>query len=399
MAQHRQAGNPFVRADTLQQVDYTRDETLRPWLTWVVSFGVWTVIGLAETVSRYQYQKSLGFPITLYDFGVPLVNSYIWALLTPPVLSFATRYPVERNHIARRFLGYFLGGVLFTIVHVVLRGVLFPVRDPRVGQVSTVGWLLFKRLFLAAGTEDMFQIYMPIVVFGQMIAYYQRFKNREVQLAEAQLEALKSRLQPHFLFNTLNSISALMFSDVKAADKMMSRLGDLLRSILEEGGIQETTLSKELQFLDMYVQIEKIRFDGRLEVVIYADPATLDAHVPQLLLQPLVENAIHHGIAKLSGGGTVRVTSFHDCTQLHLRITDNGRGLEPASNALGQRHGVGLTATRIRLQALYGDSQDFSVDNVPEGGVEVSIDIPFSVEAMAVPQVSKSMLNGAYAES
>jgi signal transduction histidine kinase len=349
---------------------------------------------LAETVSRYQYQKSLGFPVTLYDFGVPLVNSYIWALLTPPVLSFATRYPVERNHATYRVFGYFLGGVLFTVVHVLLRGLLYPVRDPRVGQVPTIGWILFKRLFLAAGTEDMFQIYMPIVVFGQMMAYYQRLKNREVQLAEAQLEALKSKLQPHFLFNTLNSISALMFSDVKAADKMMSRLGDLLRSTLEEGGIQETTLGKELELLDMYVQIEKLRFNDRLQVIVQADPATLDAHVPQLLLQPLVENAIHHGIAKCSGGGTVRVTSFHDCVHLHLRITDNGRGLEQGSSSMAQREGVGLTATRKRLQALYGACQSFSIDNVPEGGVEVSIDIPFSVEALAERQGSKKVLDG-----
>jgi LytS/YehU family sensor histidine kinase len=241
----------------------------------------------------------------------------------------------------------------------------------------------------------MFQIYMPIVVFGQMMAYYQRLKNREVQLAEAQLEALKSKLQPHFLFNTLNSISALMFSDVKAADKMMSRLGDLLRSTLEEGGVQETTLGKELQFLDMYVQIEKLRFTDRLEVIVQADPATLDAHVPQLLLQPLVENAIHHGIAKCSGGGTVRIASFHDCTHLHLRIADNGRGLEQGSS---QREGVGLAATRTRLQALYGESQSFSIDNLPEGGVEVSIAIPFSVEALAERPAPKSMLDGVYAE-
>jgi LytS/YehU family sensor histidine kinase len=148
----------------------------------------------------------------------------------------------------------------------------------------------------------------------------------------------------------------------------------------------------------MYVQIEKVRFNDRLQVIVQVDPSTLDAHVPQLLLQPLVENAIHHGIAKCSGGGIVRVTSFHDCTHLHLRIIDNGRGLGQGPSPMAQHQGVGLNATRKRLQALYGDSQTFSIDNLPEGGVEVSIDIPFSVEPLTVGQGSNRVLDEAYAE-
>ena len=200
-----------------------------------------------------------------------------------------------------------------------------------------------------------------------------------MHLAKAHLQSLKSQLRPHFLFNTMHSISALMLTDVHAADKMMTRLSDLLRMSLEDGSLQMTTLYRELEFVGGYLEIEKIRFDDRLNVHLDIAPDTLDAEVPHLILQPLVENAVRHGIAKRSAAGELRIQSTRDNGNLLLRIVDNGPGVIE-SNCSGSKSSLGLRATRERLQTLYGNHQRFSLRNLPEGGVEACVQIPFRVE-------------------
>jgi two-component system LytT family sensor kinase len=195
-------------------------------------------------------------------------------------------------------------------------------------------------------------------------------------LAKAHLHALKSQLQPHFLFNTLHSISALMLTDAMAADRMMSRLSDLLRMSLESDRAQITTLSRELEFVNGYLEIEKVRFEDRLTVVLDIAPETLDAQVPHLLLQPLVENAVRHGVARLPSGGEIRITTSHNDRSLHMRIRDNGPGLIDAAE-VQSKDGLGLGATRERLRTLYGNDQEIDVRNAVDGGVEVHVRIPF----------------------
>ncbi len=173
-----------------------------------------------------------------------------------------------------------------------------------------------------------------------------------------------------------------MHTDVQAADKMMSRLSDLLRMSLDNDGVQITTLSRELEFVTGYLVIESIRFDDRLSVSLDIAPDTLDAQVPHLLLQPLVENAVRHGIAKLTSTGEIKIISGHDGRTLSLSIQDNGPGFD-ALSARQTRGGLGLKATRERLQTLYGDDQSVNIHNLPGRGVEVVVQIPFRVNPEA----------------
>jgi two-component system, LytTR family, sensor kinase len=226
---------------------------------------------------------------------------------------------------------------------------------------------------------------VPILLVAHALSYYRRFRDRqlhsaklEVQLAKSHLQTLKSHLQPHFLFNTMHSISALMLTDVKAADKMMTRLSDLLRMTLESSGIQITSLSRELEFVAGYLEIEKVRFGERLHVVLDIAPETLDAQVPSLLLQPLVENAIRHGISRLSSGGNVWITASRDGSDLCLRVRDNGPGLVKIDDA-PPRPGFGLRSTRERLRTLYGNQQSFEIQDAPSAGVEIWVKVPFRV--------------------
>jgi two-component system LytT family sensor kinase len=228
-------------------------------------------------------------------------------------------------------------------------------------------------------------VYTGIVLIGHAVSYHQSFREGELrksqlesQLATARLEALQSQLQPHFLFNTLHSISSLMLTDVAAADQMMSLLSDLLRMSLATKGSQVTTLRDELQFVDTYLEIETIRFEERLTVLRDISPDTLDAVVPHLLLQPLVENAVRHGVARLSSGGQIRIASSRNGRDLYLRVTDNGPGFAD-SGQIPSGAGLGLKATQERLSTLYGTNQAMDIRAAGEGGVDVQLRIPLSM--------------------
>ena len=192
--------------------------------------------------------------------------------------------------------------------------------------------------------------YLVIVLNLVALDYYRKYRDREYRLAQAQLQALKAQLQAHFLFNTLNSISTLMHEDVEAADRMVVSLGDLLRATLSEVGGQEVTLGRELEVLDLYLRIQLIRFQDRLRVNSDVDPRALDACVPNLVLQPLVENAIKHGIAPHSVDGVVDIGARADGASLVLRVHDDGPGLrEPHEET---REGLGLSNTRATRTSL-----------------------------------------------
>jgi sensor histidine kinase YesM len=223
-------------------------------------------------------------------------------------------------------------------------------------------------------------IYGVIVTIVHAFDYYQKFRERELRslelekhLAEAKLEALQMQLNPHFLFNTLHGISALMHKDVDMADRILSRLSDLLRRTLENTGTQEVPLKQELDFLERYLEIERTRFGDRLTVRMHIDPDTLEAQVPNLVLQPLVENAIRHGIEPHAKPGIIELRAQRKNGMLHLQVQDNGAGL-----AGGQplEEGIGLSNTRARLQQLYGSAHQFQLRNLTSGGLVVSITIP-----------------------
>jgi LytS/YehU family sensor histidine kinase len=223
--------------------------------------------------------------------------------------------------------------------------------------------------------------YWGIVVIEHALDYYRKLQERELrasqleaQLAQAQLQVLKCQLHPHFLFNTLNAISALIRESPDEADEMVSRLGDLLRMTLETAGLQEVPFKKELEFLKHYLDIEQTRFQERLKIELAIAPETLDGLVPSMILQPLVENSVRHGVAPRPEGGCIKITAWRHHSLLRLEVEDDGPGLS-AQTPLKER--VGLSNTRARVSNLYGAEHGLRLRHAAGGGLIVSLSIPF----------------------
>jgi LytS/YehU family sensor histidine kinase len=249
----------------------------------------------------------------------------------------------------------------------------------------------FERLtrFVVSNFSEGIGIYLLIALIGHAFSYYRRYRQGELrslrleaQLSQAQLQALKMQLHPHFLFNTLHSISALLNKQPEAARTMITRLGDFLRLTLENSGTQEVTLRKEMEFLRCYLEIERVRFQDRLMTRMDVSPPALDAKVPNLILQPIVENAIRHGIAPRSTPGLIEILAKPQNGTLRIQIRDNGPGL-PADRTSEKifTKGLGLANTERRLDRLYGAAHRFDLVNDPEGGLIVTLEIPFSKDS------------------
>jgi sensor histidine kinase YesM len=239
--------------------------------------------------------------------------------------------------------------------------------------------------FVIANFSEGIGIYLLIALTAYAFSYYRRYRQGQVralqleaQLSQAQLEALKMQLHPHFLFNTLHSISALLSKDTEAARRMITRLGDFLRLTLENSGAQEVTLQQEMEFLRCYLEIERVRFQDRLITRLNISPQVLDARVPNLILQPIVENAIRHGIAPRSTPGIIEIEAKPHNGSVRIQVRDNGPGMPQHRSAdILFRKGLGLANTETRLERLYGPAHLFDLANDPEGGLVVTLEIPF----------------------
>ncbi len=381
------------------RVFQARGESARWSVVLGVSFCIWAVIALAATLTVWQLYRSTDMPMPFRTtLWLELSQILPYVPLTPFVYALATRYPLRRNNWPWRLLPYLLAGVLFCIAHIMLRGVTpYAIYEPKYRDWTSaiwnahlhhfdIQWSGLRKLFLNNLVDDITGTFIPIVLVAHAISYYRKFRDREiragqleVQLAKAHLHSLKSQLQPHFLFNTMHSISALMMSDTQAADRMITRLADLLRMNLESAGTQITTLNRELEFVNCYLGIEQVRFEDRLTVFFDIAPDTLDAQVPLLLLQPLVDNAVKHGISHLTAGGEIRISAYRRDGDLKLEVRDNGPGLSASGTDRGCR--VGLKVTRERLEALYGQNQVVELASPPEGGVSVLVSIPFQTSS------------------
>ncbi|HST19615.1 MAG TPA: histidine kinase, partial [Blastocatellia bacterium] len=256
-------------------------------------------------------------------------------------------------------------------------------REPAV-EMNQMIVLIRGGLIIGSFTD--FLTYSVIVGIYYAFNYYQKYREREVRalqlegrLAQAELQNLKMQLHPHFLFNTLHAISVLMQEDVQAANRMLVRLGDLLRMTLDNVGTHEVSLKQELEFLQGYLEIEQTRFQDRLTICMDVDPLVLDARVPNLILQPLVENAIRHGIAPRASSGKLEIRAAREDGSIRLEVQDNGLGLPEADEA-NVLKGVGLSNTRARLEQLYGPKHQFKMSNAEGGGLLVSILIPFRID-------------------
>ena len=357
----------------------------------------WTLIGLTFTLNYYlfsdHYVAIFRQPPTLREMLVwELPYWLLWAALSPLVLRLARRFPFERGRTLASSLVHLPACLLLSVAHravyLLVGWVLHVAVYRQLASISTVyNFLIFFNL------PTGFMCYGTILLVAYILDYYRRHQEEELEISRleaalaqaqlettrAQLQALKMQLQPHFLFNTLNSISTLLDEDVDAADEMIARLGDFLRLTLENTGAQEVTLQEELEFLRCYLEIERVRFQDRLTVEMAIEPETLDARVPNLILQPIVENAIRHGVVARVGDGRVEIRSTRDDGRLRLQVSDNGPGLH-ADDGRAPRpsHGLGFALTRARLERLYESDQRFSLSDADGGGLRVTLEIPFT---------------------
>jgi two-component system, LytTR family, sensor kinase len=357
----------------------------RRWLKWTLFVTGWSLVGLLFALQEWFTYPAEKPPVTwARQLSSEMAFWYAWAALFPVVWWLARRYPLESARLGRRLLLHLPAAALFAVVHPFL-------------QVFIV-WLLrvFSEPLMVIAARRIphslfwdvqlgIALYWLMLIACHAIQYQARLRagelkasQLEAQLAQAQLSALKMQLHPHFLFNTLHSISALLHSDVEAADRMVARLGDFLRLTLDNSDNQEVTLEQELEFLRCYLEIELTRFQDRLTVDLEIAPSTLTAHVPNLILQPIVENAIRHGIAVKIEPGSIRISSERRGGRLRIQIRDDGPGFASnTENGNGYREGIGLTNARARLARLYGQDQVLELSNGREGGAVVTLEMPF----------------------
>jgi two-component system, LytTR family, sensor kinase len=335
----------------------------------------WTLVGLFFASQAYlTYKYSGGAAPWLFLVKFSLCEWYAWALLAFAIVPLARRFPLAHEKWMRNAALHFVAAVCVALLKWAIDN---QVRHYVLGIAGAMS--LAYRLHLNMLT------YWAIVGVTNGYDYYRRYREGELrtsqltaQLAQAQLQALRMQLHPHFLFNTLNAISTLVHRDPEAADRMIARLSDLLRLTLEDAGLQEVPLTKELDFLERYLDIERVRFADRLTVHVDVAPETLDAQVPYLILQPLVENAIRHGIAPCAAPGRVAICARRLNGMLQLEVRDDGPGFPPPGESNG-RQGLGLSSTRARLEQIYGARHRFDLGNDAAGGAVATLTFPFII--------------------
>ncbi len=364
---------------------------------WKLIFAFWTLIAVFTVGTRLLDPRGgdLGSVMLFPKAGRVFASYYLWALVTPLIFWMAARFEPKRSQLLRTVLAHLGVGFLVALgidfATDLLRIHVLPVPAPRPAtfqplQAIARFWFINELV-----------IYGAILATGFARVYYLRERMRqqeaerlareaqeleaqkaelEAQLAAARLEALRMQLNPHFLFNTLHAISTLVGHDPKGVRRMIARLSTLLRYVLEENGRQESPLSEEIGFLRGYLEIQEIRFQGRLNVEIEIEPGVESALVPSLILQPIVENAMKHGTSEQTGHGRVVVRAYREGEELVLEVADNGPGLDEPPAAVMER-GTGLTNVRARLEGLYGNAHRLSFHASAFGGLAVTIRLPY----------------------
>ena len=356
--------------------------------TLLVIFLGATLLGIFSAIQAYNYvalfsEKPQPIEILL---GLNMSYWYAWALLAPLVLWLARAYSFERGKWRKALAVHVPAVFMFTFAHAMLLGA---------GKVATMRFLAGREVDWWLGVRERYFLYFDwemmtywaIIAVSHAYYFYRESQERaltterlQTGLAEARLQALQRQLHPHFLFNTLHTISALMHRDINAADTMLARLSDLLRLTLDRVGTQLVPLKDELDFIHKYLDIERTRYAERLHTTFVIEPDTLGASVPNFVLQPIVENALRHGIGPKVGGGRVEVRAHHNGEWLQLVVQDDGYGVPP-DKLDAFNTGVGLSNTRSRLEHLYPGNHTFEFQTPPSGGLAVTIVIPFAVDA------------------
>jgi two-component system LytT family sensor kinase len=347
-----------------------------------------TLLGLVSTMLAWQLTVSLERTGTYFRWLAVLNFAYwyAWALFTPSIVWLSQRFRFERQKVIRALVVHLPAVAIFSLSHI---GIMQAAQWWLVtSEGGTFPWWEEAQRAALVNLDWEMMTYWAIVGLSHALLYYRESRDRELRasqletrLIEAQLKTLQQQLHPHFLFNTLNSISVLMHRDVAAADRTLMRLSDLLRLTLERLGEQDVSLDAELDFLRKYLDIERVRFADRLVVRFDIAAEALPARVPTLLLQPLVENAIKHGVARRTGAGHIDITARREHDKLWIEVRDDGVGL--SEDALIALHkGIGVSTTRARLQHQFGADFRFEFHRLAQG-VAVLVAVPWRVATPA----------------
>src|SRR4051812_24964349 len=363
---------------------------LRPWAFY---FLAWTLVGLiyfGQNVTRRFYWED---PNPWQDLRYWTANIYIAALLTPLIVAAGRRWPLDRDRLARLIGLHFALSIAWATLKLCLEAAFhlswnefWPIKPP-ITLKSEVS------LLFIFGFHTSVVAYWVVLSIQTAYRNYARFQERaqaalrsdlrasqlETQVMQARLSALKAQLQPHFLFNTLNAIVVLVRQQKgQQAEETLARFSDLLRAVLADLEAQEVTLARELEYLKLYLSIEQLRFSDRLRVDIDVDPELLDAAVPHMSLQPIVENAVRHGIGPRATPGAIVIRAQRVGDALHVTVRDDGPGFR-AAGGQSDKHGMGLglANTRARLKQLYGSCAELRTENGQPGGAQVTMVLPF----------------------
>jgi two-component system, LytTR family, sensor kinase len=382
------AGSPSLAPPDL--VSPAQPEPIPRAQVWSVLFLIYTAIAILLTEYRYLDDLSRNRPGT---FGIRALEEvtgvYSAFVLLPFVLWLADLYLFRKRRLNWAAIGFFhvVAGVAFSLAHTYLMAISRRVISPLVGLGPYDYGIMFYRYPMELSND--------LVGFTSIVClyyYFRKFRIAQAQqlaaaqlktkLAEAQLENLRLQLQPHFLFNTLNTISSVMYEDVKSADVMLTQLSDLLRLTLRASRTHEIPLADELQITRLYLDLMQKRYEEKLRVRYDIDSALNDSMVPQLILQPLLENSLRHGMKASGEAIDISIAAHRENGSLLLRISDTGVGLgSSAPNAVLGR-GVGLSNIRDRLAQLYGEGQSFSIANRAGGGAEVTLHLPYRTSSV-----------------
>jgi two-component system, LytTR family, sensor kinase len=375
---HRCSAMPTDRADCQKMTG----SNSKAWMRWL---GIWVFVTFlaiyfcTQTYWAERYSRNVSAS-WLAAFYWNLVEFYLWALFSPLVFWLCRKFHHESRGWSRTVMLHLIAGILLSLIHC-----LFDTVGHCVWQVahhnSFSFWPAYYGTVVYRLQINVF-LYSVLVGFWHAFDYHRKFQERrlktvelEASLAHAQLLALKMQIQPHFLFNTLQAIAELVHVDIDAAEAVTLQLSELLRRTLKSGAAQVISLEEEIEFLKIYLAIEQVRLKERLNVDLKIDPATFIAAIPPLLLQPLVENAVRHGIAPIPGKGTVSVSSHLENDTLILEIHDTGPGINGGA-PYDLNEGIGLKNTRARLQTLYGANHYFELTN--QNGLTIRMSLPYT---------------------
>jgi signal transduction histidine kinase len=377
------------------QVRNGAQPAVRQFLIVATALGLWVAI-VVLFATQFMLVGSLGWRDAFLHAGALWI---VWFFFMPAVVWLSFRIPFERRRIFLSLGIHLVGCVLVMMLSQFLVRNVLPMPPPPAGESSTSRERTpqppardVRRpdgfLGLRAGLDIL--IYWSLVGACQAITNFRRSQERERRAAElearltrSKLQALRMQINPHFLFNTLNAISTLVYVNARAADEMIGDLSELLRNSLDSAEEQEIPLARELEFIRHYVGIEKRRFGERLQTEFKVPTELEQALVPALILQPLVENAIRHGIEPQRAPGWITIEARREGQRLWLEVRDNGRGLVAEGREKPKRQGIGLANTQARLQELYGAEHSFSFHQGPSQGCVVEISIPWRLAPIA----------------